>query len=443
MGLTRAFGTAGVRGVFNKTQTPAQVYNLAETCAFVFGRGSYGVGWDGRKTSALLGRTILASVNAAGSDVYVFGVVPTPVVAFGTRSRSCMTGFSVTASHNPSEFSGVKVFGKNGMELTKQDEERIERVLELDVMKSSGRFGLVKPDAGVIDDYVNELVSRYEVASNPLRIAVDCASGPGAYVTPKILKMLGHEVLALNAQVSWRFPARQPEPTRENLADFIRLLPNLRVDLGFAHDGDADRLVVIDGYGNVIPDSIVSIIALHGLGVSSGSVVISESTSYSVEEEARRMGFDVVRSRVGKTFATLEKEGGVFATEPSKIVDPRWGYWEDGINASALISGVLSREKGLLEKMLNQTRWHYRQVNSNVAVRMPTLVRNAKEMFRSFKIDEERTLDGYKLIFEDGSWIMFRPSGTELKTRIYCEAKEPDLLNALTQEGIKCVESSL
>jgi phosphomannomutase len=441
--LTKAFGTAGVRGVFNKTQTPSEVYNLAETCAFVFGRGSYGVGWDGRKTSALLARTISASVNAVGSDVYVFGEVPTPVVAFGTRSRSCMAGFSVTASHNPSEFSGVKIFGGNGMELAKQDEERIERSLELDVMKSSGRFGLVKSDAGVIDDYVNGLVSRYEIASNPLRIAVDCASGPGAYVTPRILKMLGHVVTALNAQVSWRFPAHQPEPTKDNLSDFVHLLPSLRVDVGFAHDGDADRLVMVDGFGNIIPDSIMSIIALRGLGASSGSIVISESTSCSVEEEARQLGFDVVRSRLGKTFAILEKEGGVFATEPSKIVDPRWGYWEDGINAAALISGVLSRERGLLERMMNQTKWHYRQVNCNVAVRMPTLMRNAKDMFRSFKIEEERTLDGYKLVFSDGSWILFRPSGTEPKARIYCESKEPELLNILIQEGIKCVESSL
>ena len=432
-----------MRGVFNETQTPEQVYRLAETCAFVFGKGNYGVGWDGRKVSGLLSRTVLAAVNAVGSDAYVFGTVPTPVVAFGTRSRSCFAGFSVTASHNPREFSGVKVFNGKGMELAKTDEDRIERALVLDVMKPSGKFGLVNSDVEVIDDYVDSLVSRYEVVSSPLKIAVDCASGPGGFVTPKILKALGHDVLPINAQVSWRFPARLPEPTGENLSDFTHLLPKLGVDFGFAHDGDADRLVMVDRFGNIVPDSVVAIIALQGLGASSGLVAISENTSSSVEEEAKRLGFDVVRSRVGKTFAVLEKEGGVFATEPSKIVDPRWGYWEDGINASALISDVLAKERGLLERIVSQIKWHYKQVNLNVSVSMPALVQKAREAFERFKIVEERELDGYKLVFEDESWVMFRPSGTEPKTRIYCESKDVELLNVLVQEGSRCVELSL
>jgi len=143
--MTKAFGTAGVRGVFNRTQTPEQVYRLAETIAFTFGRGNYGVGWDGRKTSALLARAVLSGVSAVGSNAFAFGVVPTPVVAYGTRSRSCFAGFSVTASHNPVEFSGVKVFNGKGMELSKTDEERVERALVVDVMKSSGNFGQLNP----------------------------------------------------------------------------------------------------------------------------------------------------------------------------------------------------------------------------------------------------------------------------------------------------------
>ena len=183
--MGKAFGTAGVRGVFNRTQTPGQVYRLAEAIAFASGKGSYGVGWDGRKTSALLARTVISAVNAVGSDAFVFGVVPTPVVAFGTRSRSCLAGFSVTASHNPPEFSGVKVFNGEGMELPKSDEERVERALGVEMMRPSGKFGQLLPDDSAVDEYVQALVSQYEKASNPMRIAVDCASGPGGSVTPK------------------------------------------------------------------------------------------------------------------------------------------------------------------------------------------------------------------------------------------------------------------
>ena len=440
--MVRAFGTAGVRGVFNRTQTPEHVYRLVETIAFASGKGRYGVGWDGRKASALLARTVLSGVNAVGSDAHVFGLVPTPVLAFGTRSRSCIAGFSVTASHNPPEFSGVKVFNHNGMELPKSDEERIERAMAVDVMKPSGKFGQIVPDEEVIDEYVEAVASRHQRASQPLRIAVDCASGPGGLVTPEILKRLGHHVVPVNAQVSWRFPARPPEPTATNLSDFARMVPTLGVDFAFAHDGDADRLVMVDAMGNVVPDSVLTILALRGLGLSRGSAVISENSSSAVAEEAERLGLNVKRSRVGKTFAVLEAEGGVFAAEPSKVVDPKWGLWEDGINASAIVSTLLASDRGLLGRTMQEVMWRYRQVNIKSTVRMDVLRVRARELFRKLRVVEERNLDGLKLVLSDGSWVMFRLSGTEPITRIYCESKDFQQLDALMQLGIQCVEAS-
>jgi phosphomannomutase len=440
--LVKAFGTAGVRGVFNKTQTPEQVYRLAETIAFATGRGKYGVGWDGRKASALLARTVLSAVNAVGSDAQVFGLVPTPVLAFGTMTRMCIAGFSVTASHNPAEFSGVKVFNRSGMELPKVDEERIERAMGVDVMKPSGKFGQLIPDPDLIEDYIEGVVSRYPRASQPLHIAVDCASGPGGLVTPEILTMLGHRVIPVNAQVSWRFPARPPEPTATNLADFAKMVPTLGVDFAFAHDGDADRLVMVDALGNVVPDSILTILALRGLGLSHGTAVVSENTSSAVAEEAERLGLKVKRSRVGKTFAVLDAEGGVFAAEPSKVVDPKWGLWEDGINASALVSTLLSTDRGTLGRVMQEVEWVYRQTNIRSSVKMGSLMPKAREVFRKFRISEERTLDGLKLVLSDGSWVMFRPSGTEPITRFYCESRDSQQLEVLVQLGVQCVEAS-
>lgn len=440
--MVKAFGTAGVRGVFNRTQTPDQVYGLAETIAFVFGRGAYGIGWDGRKVSALLARTVMSAVAAVGSDANIFGLVPTPVIAYGTRSRGCRAGFAVTASHNPPEFSGVKVYDAKGMELAKPDEERVERAMGVSVLKSGGKFGSTIEDEGVLDDYIEALVSRREASTRRLRIAVDCASGPGSLVTPRVLRTLGHDVVPVNSQISWRFPAHPPEPTPTNLSDFAKMVGELGVDFGFAHDGDADRLVMVDRQGKVVPDSIMVVLALRGLGAPGGKVVISENTSMVVEEEARRLGFEVMRSRVGKSFATMEEVGGVFATEPSKVVDPAWGPWEDGMNAAATIAGVLAKEPGMLDALMAETQWRYTQVNLDVRVRMPALVRNAKEGFKRFGISEERNLDGFKLVFTDGSWAMFRPSGTEPKTRIYCESKDAKVLDGLIQLGRQCVESS-
>jgi phosphomannomutase len=441
--LGKVFGTAGIRGVFNSTQTADYVYRVAETIGSVFGKGRYCVGWDGRKTSALLARSVAAALCAVGYDVSMFGMVPTPTLAFGARSRKCVAGFSVTASHNPPEFSGVKVFNSEGMELAEDDEQRIERALVVGAARSSGRFGTIYEDGEVLDDYVSSVIARFRKARRPLRIAVDCANGPGGLVTPRVLAALGHEVVPVNAQTSWAFPARQPEPTQDNLVDFCRVVSQLGVDLGFAHDGDADRLVMTDGGGDVLPDYYAAIIALHGLGTKSGTVVLSENTSSAVEEEARKLGFDVRRSRIGKSFVLLREVGGVFATEPSKIVDPTWGYWEDGINAAALISSVLSEHPELLSEIKGRAVWHYRQTSVSAGAKMRELIPKAREVFKRLKIAEERMLDGYKIVFNDGSWVMFRRSGTEQKTRLYCEAKSQTMMDLLIQEGLQCIESSL
>ena len=252
----------------------------------------------------------------------------------------------------------------------------------------------------------------------------------------------GLDVVPVNSQVSWRFPARPPEPTASNLSDFARMVPALGVDFGFAHDGDADRLVMVDATGSVVQDSVLTILVLRGLGLSEGTAVLSENTSNAVAEEAGRLGLHVKRSRVGKTFAILAAEGGVFAAEPSKVVDPKWGLCEDGINASALVSGLLSSDPGLLGRVVQETQWKFRQTNLKAAVKMEVLVAKVQESFKKFKISEERTLDGFKLVLGDESWIMFRPSGTEPITRVYCESKDPQTLDALTQLGVQCVESS-
>ena len=331
------FGTAGVRGVFNSTQTPEDVYRLALTSAFAFGRGSYGIGWDGRKSSALLARVFAAGISSAGGDALLFGLVPTPVTAFGAREERCKLGFSVTASHNPPEYSGVKFFNDVGMELPREEELRIERAMVVGTEMSSRQFGQVE-DRGVLGSYLGSLISRFETRPSGLKIVVDCANGPGGLVTPGALEALGHRVIPLNAQISWRFPARLPEPTPQNLSDTAAIVSSLGADFGFAHDGDADRLVIINAAGKVLADSLVSVLALKAVVQKGGVVVLSENTSSAVEEEATRLGCRVVRSRVGKSFAEIAKEGASFATEPSKIVDPKWGMWEDGMYAAVLIA---------------------------------------------------------------------------------------------------------
>lgn len=433
------FGTAGVRGVFNSTQTLEQVHQFIEASAFVFGKGSYGIGWDGRKSSMVLARVAASSIAGCGSDAIQFGLIPTPVVAFGTRERNCKLGFSVTASHNPPEFSGVKVFNGKGMELSREEEARIERGLVVESAKSSATSGSIE-SRDVLLPYMKAINSRFSKAENPLRIVVDCATGPAALVTPQILTALGNKVIPLNTHLSWRFSARHPEPTAETLRETAALVAGVEADLGLAHDGDGDRLVLINSSGRVLPDYMTSVLALEAIGKSSGSVIISENSSFAVEEAATRMGLRVVRGRIGKTFAEIEREGAVLATEPSKIVDPSWGMWEDGIYCAALIADVIARRPDLRSAIDGEFEWLYKQVNLPVSVDIGRIGDQVDEYFSKYRIVERRSIDGLRVVFKDKSWVMFRPSGTEPKTRIYCEAKDELRLAELVEAARNLVE---
>ncbi len=433
------FGTAGVRGVFNSTQTLQQVYELVETSAFVFGKGRYGVGWDGRKSSEVLARVVSSAIAAAGSEAVMFGMVPTPVVAFGTRELGCQIGFSVTASHNPPEFSGVKFFGTDGMELSREEEARIERGIVVEAVKSSSKPGSISSHDALLS-YTRAVLSRFSRAEKGLKIVVDCANGVGALTTPRILSSLGNTVIPFNAQISWRFPSRAPEPTAETLRETASLVAGIAADLGVAHDGDGDRLVLINSSGRVLPDYVTSILALEALGKTSGSVIISENSSFAVEEAAERMGLRVVRGKIGKTFADIKKEGAVLATEPSKIVDPTWGMWEDGVYGAALIVDAICRRPELKSILESNFEWIYKQVNLPISADLTRLGDQVEEYFSKFRIVERRSVDGLRLVFRDRSWVMFRPSGTEPKVRIYCEAKDEVRLSELVETARSLVE---
>jgi phosphomannomutase len=433
------FGTAGARGVFNSTQTLEQVYQLIETSAFVFGKGSYGIGWDGRKSSTVLARVVAAAIAGCGSDAIEFGMVPTPVVAFGTRQNNCQLGFSVTASHNPPEFSGVKIFNNKGMELSREEEGRIERGMVVESIKSSGTGGSIT-SREAITPYLKALNSRFSKAESPLRLVVDCATGPAALVTPHILSAMGNKVTPLNTQLSWRFSARHPEPTAETLVETAAFVAGVQADLGLAHDGDGDRLVLINSSGRVLPDYMTSVLALEAIEKSSGAVVISENSSFAVEEAAMRMGLRVVRGRIGKTFAEIDRESAVLATEPSKIVDPSWGMWEDGIYGAALIVDVIARRPELRRLIDGEFEWLYKQVNLPVSVDIGKIGEQVEEHFSKYRVAERRSVDGLRVVFKDKSWVMFRPSGTEPKTRIYCEARDELRLAELVEVARNLVE---
>lgn len=331
------------------------------------------------------------------------------------------------------------MFNRRGMELSREEEGRIERGIVVESSKSSKTAGSIKFHEA-IPSYVQRLTSRFSKVESPCRVVIDCATGPAALVTPQVLSALGNKVVPVNTQMSWRFSARHPEPTPESLGETAALVGGLGADIGMAHDGDGDRLVLISSSGRVLPDYMTSVMALEAIGKSSGAVVISENSSFAVEETAIRLGIRVVRSKIGKTFAEIDREGAVLATEPTKIVDPDWGMWEDGIYGAALIVDAICKRPELCRTLEGPLEWLYKQVNLPVHVDMNRLAGQVDEYFGKYRIVEKREIDGLRVVFKDKSWVMFRASGTEPKTRIYCEARDELRLSELVEGARTLVE---
>lgn len=440
------FGTAGIRGRFNEEVTTTDCFNLSCAIDHVLSRGRYGISHDTRKTSALLTLGLTAGFNWFGDDVVDFGLLPTPVLAFNTRELGLKAGLSVTASHNPPEYVGIKIFNTLGIELPVSAERKIERALRrVSFVQSPIDYGTTKLDSDAVDRYLERLVPRLPESRKKLALLVDCANGAGIQATPYMLRQLGHHVLTLHSHPSWRFPGRLPEPTTETLKETADLVRRLNVDLGVAHDGDADRVVFIDRGGQIVPDYLLSALMLKLVVTRRrGPVVLSVNTSNAVEEVAAAHGCPVTRARLGKTFTELYRQRGVYATEPSKVVDAAWGFWEDGIYAAAVVVQAMASTGASFAELVQDIP-QYVDLQADLTFRAldrGVLEARVKEYFLRRRPREVVETDGWKFVFADG-WVLLRPSGTEPKVRVYAEAKGVRRAQGLLAEGVRVVRAVL
>jgi phosphomannomutase len=420
------------------------VLHLTEAVVRVQGAGEYAVAHDTRKTSQLLSRITQAALQWHGCDLRDCGLLPTPVFAFTVRHHRARTGFALTASHNPPDYVGVKLFGPDGMALPRDVELRLEEEALRRSARTATLYGRVDPDEPAIDRYLDALVARLPSAHRSLRILLDCGNGAGAVVAPELFTRLGHTVLTLNAHPSWRFTARAPEPTPESLRVTAELVRRSQVDLGIAQDGDADRVVLLHPDGSLLPDYLLSALVLKLLVAKrTGDVVISINTSRALEDLAAAHGCRAVRVRLGKTFEELQRREGVFATEPSKVVDPSWGPWEDGLMAAAtIVQEMALRAVSLAELTRELPRYEYRQMNlEGTLTDRAALGQLVRSHFASPDVRGIDEIDGTRVSFVDGAWILFRVSGTEPKVRVYCEGRDQRRAQELLDAGVALVRT--
>ena len=466
------FGTAGIRGAVTETVTPAVALSVGGAVGHLAveesttGHPEIVIGRDGRLTGPALAAAVEAGVAAAGAIPIRLGTVPTPTLAFESRGRY---GLMLTASHNPPADNGIKCF-VDGQEFDDDREARIEvlvddasRPADFDAWGTPRRSEPLPDYRAAVAAYVREQLPTdgESAACDGLRVAVDCGNGMAALATPQVLDELGATVIALNANVDGRFPGRPSKPTPETLGDLQAFVADGDFDLGIAHDGDADRIVILDDEGEIVhEDSVVAMLAGYytrravsddntGDNVDAADrgddpvVVTTPNASGRIDEQVTAAGGRVERVRLGalhEGIAAADRGGGsvVFAAEPWKHIHPAFGGWIDGVVSAVLLTGLVAT-RGLATLREPITERPYRKISLDCpdgakAAAMTTLESSLPEAFPDATVSLEH---GVRLSLPDGSWLLVRPSGTEPYIRLYAESEAVDELVDTATERIE------
>jgi len=398
----RYFGTDGVRGIVGDVITPELMERLGKAATLWSGRGRIFVGRDTRASGPELEEAFAAGVVSAGGNAVLAGVLPTPAVAL----LALDLGVVISASHNPPEYNGVKLFDRDGQKLTVADEEEIEALL--DAPARGG--GTVDRIDVATDSYLEHVVERFGSGSDlaGLRIGVDCANGAYSGLAPKALEELGAEVVAIGSE---------PDGTNINLgcgATDLRALQRTvtseGLDLGVAFDGDGDRMLAVDAEGNPVDgDQIVAVLALH-LGVD--LVAVTAMTNLGFHRLMAERGIRVVTTDVGDRYVleALRREGGELGGEQSgHIIYLRDHVTGDGLAAALLLCRALER-RTLAEAAAVMPR--YPQVKADIPARgklpSPAVLEEVERL--------NAELDGR-------GRVLVRRSGTESVIRVLAEAE--------------------
>lgn len=437
---------SGLRGIVGESLTPEVARRYA--LAFVAGLppGPIVITRDGRESGPLLAAEISAAIIATGRDVIDAGPAATPTCGILARSQGAAGGIQISASHNPAEYNGLKLFAGTGRILTAaMGQQVVDRYragpANLPRQESSASRGRSIPCADPHDKHLALVLATVDVErirARKFRVLLDSNHGAGAALGRKLFESLGCVATILGEAPTGRF-AHTPEPTAENLAGVCAQVVAGLADVGFCQDPDADRLAIIDERGIYVGEEYTLALCLaHVLRQKQGAVVTNCSTSRMAEDLAIAHGVPLVRSAVGEAnvVEAMLAHGAVFGGEGNGgPIDPRVGYVRDSFVGMALVLDALaSRELSISQLAAEIPRYEIYKTKLSLD---PSLLPAAfDKLAKHFSVARPDRLDGLRLDWSD-KWLLVRGSNTEPIVRIIAEAKSEAEARGLCDEAAK------
>lgn len=328
----------------------------------------------------------------------------------------------ITASHNPPEYNGVKLWNPSGLSFVGDQRTRVEEHLSRETFKSSTweNVGQANADEDAVSEHAQAILSK--VSGATIRVVVDCGGGATSEIAPLVLERMGCDVIRLNCVADGHFHSRASEPSEENLTDLKKAVRQRKADLGVAHDGDGDRMVAVDEKGNYAGgDALLPVFAKE---LVRSSMVVPLSGSMVLDDILPNV--EIWRTKVGDVYVgeEIDRRGADFGGEPSGTwIFPEHFLCPDGVFAAAKLVELVSR-RSLSELIGSIPRYPMfnEALSYDRSKRLEILARLEEEV-KSTECQSIDTTDGWRLSFGDG-WALVRPSGTEPKIRITAEARD-------------------
>jgi len=449
------FGSSGVRGVVGEELTPQDVTGVAQAAGSVWASDIQRVtiARDTRTSGRTFANAATSGLTGLGFDVDRLGVLPTPGLQ-AYCEREGVPGVMVTASHNPPAYNGIKLVGSDGVELTRDVLDRVERALADDPKNAAwDRVGTDRRVESARDAYrqgILDAVDRDRIADADLTVVIDPGHGSGSLVSPELFRELGCTVHTVNAQPDGHFPGRNPEPVAANLGDLRAYVAATDADLGIAHDGDADRAMFVDEAGEHV-DGSAMFAALAAAELDAGEGVVSAvNASQRIVDVVEAADATLSLTPIGSTYIVsrirqLQADGthvAIAGEGNGGILFPDYRIARDGAYTAVRFCELVAETPA---SDLVAPYDDYYNVQRNLPVEdeeSREAMLAGIEALADGSTAELDTTDGWRLDYGDG-WVLARPSGTEPVVRVYAEARTAERAENLARRMVEAAKSQL
>lgn len=448
--MGKLFGTDGARGVANTELTCQLAFDIGRAAAMVLAgelhrRPVFIIGKDTRISSDMLEAALSAGLCSVGANVVQLGVTPTPAVAYLVQAMGADAGVMLSASHNPFEYNGIKLFGPKGFKLTDAEEERIEELVLGDgsayTLAQGGEIGSIRRDESALERYIAYIASTAGEPLSGLRVAFDCANGSASVTAQPLFERLGVEAVFLSRQPDGVNINRDCGSTHiDRLAAFVR---EQGLDAGFAFDGDADRCLAVDAAGELVDgDRIIAVLAsqLHREGKLKGeAAVVTVMSNVGFFKFCERAGLTASTTKVGDRYVLermLEADLSIGGEQSGHIILREYMPTGDGQLTAVQLLRAMKRT-GLSLRELASVMQVYPQVIRNVRADSAGKARFASDEQIAACIERHKTQLG-----GDGR-VLVRPSGTEALIRVMVEGMDHREIEAIADDIAQTIEERL